>query len=79
MFLETKRKIIISFLVFILLLSAHTTHAAQWVVVRVIDGDTVKAKSLSKEIIIRLVGIDAPETGKKKHEPGQPYSRKARD
>lgn len=29
------------------------------------------------EIIVRLVGIDAAETSKKEHEPGQPYSKKA--
>ena len=29
------------------------------------------------EIVVRLVGIEAPETSKKKNEPGQPYSRKA--
>ena len=28
-------------------------------------------------LTIRLVGIDAPETSKKKHEQGQPYSRKS--
>jgi endonuclease YncB( thermonuclease family) len=48
-------------------------------VTRVLDGDTVKARSISKEITIRLCGIDAPETSKKKKQPGQPYSRKARD
>ena len=32
---------------------------------------------LFTKITIRLVGIDAPETSKKKHEPGQPYSRKS--
>jgi endonuclease YncB( thermonuclease family) len=53
--------------------------AAQFKVIRVYDGDTIKAKSISKEITIRLVGIDAPETSKKKNEPGQPYSRKARE
>ena len=46
-------------------------------VVRVTDGDTIKTRSDGKEIIVRLVGIDAPETSKKKNEPGQPYSRKA--
>jgi endonuclease YncB( thermonuclease family) len=50
-----------------LIFFAHTSYAAKWVVVRVLDDDTVKAKSLSKEITIRLVGIDAPETGKKKN------------
>jgi endonuclease YncB( thermonuclease family) len=48
-------------------------------VTRVIDGDTVNARSISKEITIRLVGIDAPEASRKGNEPLQPYSRKARD
>jgi len=46
-------------------------------VVRVSDGDTIKAASDHLEIIVRLVGIDAPEKSRKKGEPGQPYSRKA--
>ena len=29
------------------------------------------------EIEVRLVGIDAPETSKRKRDPGQPYSQKA--
>jgi endonuclease YncB( thermonuclease family) len=53
--------------------------AAQFKVIRVYDGDTLKAKSISREITIRLVGIDAPESSRKKHQPGQPYSRKARE
>jgi endonuclease YncB( thermonuclease family) len=52
-------------------------YAGQLRVVRVIDGDTIKAVSDHMEIIVRLVGIDAPETSKKKNEPGQSYSRKA--
>ena len=41
------------------------------------DGDTIRAASDHMEIIVRLVGIDAPERLKKKGEPGQSYSRKA--
>lgn len=46
-------------------------------VVRVYDGDTVKAVGHDIEIKVRLVGIDTPETSKAKHEPGQPFGRKA--
>jgi endonuclease YncB( thermonuclease family) len=46
-------------------------------VVRVTDGDTIKVAVDHMEIIVRLVGIDAPEKSRKKNEPGQPYSRKA--
>jgi micrococcal nuclease len=30
---------------------------------------------MNKSITIRLVGIDAPEQSRKKHEPGQPFSQ----
>ena len=46
-------------------------------VVRVYDCDTVKVAGHDIEIKVRLVGIDAPETSKKKREPGQPYGRRA--
>jgi micrococcal nuclease len=63
--------------VFFLLILPTAPFAGEIKVVRVTDGDTIKARSDSKKIIVRLVGIDAPETSKKKNEPGQPYSRKA--
>jgi endonuclease YncB( thermonuclease family) len=46
-------------------------------VVRVYDGDTVKAVGHDIEIKVRLVGIDAPETSKGKRKPGQPFARRA--
>lgn len=49
--------------------------ADQYKVVRVLDGDTVTAAGQGGTIKIRLVGIDAPETGKKKHDPGQPFAQ----
>jgi len=52
--------------------------ASEFEIIRVSDGDTVKAESQGYEITIRLVGIDAPETSKKKNEPGQPFSQRAR-
>jgi micrococcal nuclease len=51
--------------------------AGQFKVTRIYDGDTVKAEGHDIEIKIRLVGIDAPETSREKHEPGQPFSPKA--
>ena len=51
--------------------------AGQFKVTRVTDGDTLKAAGHDIEIKVRLVGIDAPETSKKKNEPGQPYSKQA--
>jgi endonuclease YncB( thermonuclease family) len=75
----SKIRIKISLSVFFIVFFAHTAFAAQFMVTRVIDGNTVKARSISKEITIRLCGIDAPETSRKKNQLGQPYSRKARD
>jgi micrococcal nuclease len=46
-------------------------------VVRVYDGDTIKAAGHDIEIKVRLVGIDAPETSKGKRDPGQPFGRMA--
>ena len=49
------------------LLSIYATSiAGQFKVTRVYDGDTIKAKGHEIEIKVRLVGIDAPETSKKK-------------
>lgn len=45
---------------------------------RVCDGDTIKAQGHDIEIAVRLVGIDAPETSKKKRDSGQPYSQQAK-
>ena len=41
------------------------------------DGDTIKVSGNGSKITIRLVGIDAPETSKRKNESGQPFSRKS--
>jgi micrococcal nuclease len=61
----------------LLLLIPAKSSAGQFKVTRVYDGDTVKAEGHDIEIKVRLVGIDAPETSKKKHEPGQPFSQLA--
>ncbi len=48
-------------------------------VIKVYDGDTFMAEGHSITIMARLVGIDAPETAKKrKQKPGQPYSQNAK-
>lgn len=52
--------------------------ASEFKVTRVYDGDTIKAQGHDIEIKVRLVGIDAPETSRKKREPGQPYSQQAK-
>jgi micrococcal nuclease len=61
---------------FLLTISANSL-AGQFRVARVTDGDTVHVAGNGGKIKIRLVGIDAPETSKKKNQPGQPFSRKA--
>jgi endonuclease YncB( thermonuclease family) len=49
-----------------------------YTVLRVYDGDTILVSGSGERKVIRLLGIDAPETSKAKGEPGQPYSKKAR-
>jgi endonuclease YncB( thermonuclease family) len=51
--------------------------ADQFKCTRVTDGDTINVISNGHKEIIRFVGIDAPETSKKKHEQGQPFSQKS--
>jgi micrococcal nuclease len=70
-------KIILLLIAFLLFLSTLSL-AAQFKVTRVYDNDTLKAEGHDIEIKVRLVGIDAPETSKKKREPGQPYSQQAK-
>ncbi len=53
-------------------------NAGQFKVTRVYDGDTLKATGHDIEIKVRLVGIDTPETKKRKHKPGQPFGEKAK-
>jgi endonuclease YncB( thermonuclease family) len=67
---------IIVIVVCLLATCAHSL-AGQFNVTRVTDGDTVKVTGNDRNMTIRLVGIDAPETSKKKNQPGQPFSRKS--
>jgi micrococcal nuclease len=48
----------------------------QFKVVKVYDGDSILVQGLDLTLKIRMVGIDAPETGGRNN-PGQPYSRKS--
>jgi len=68
----------LTFAIFLLLAPALLC-AGQFKVIRVSDGDTLKAEGHDIQIKVRLVGIDAPETGRKKHDPGQPYSQKSKE
>ena len=46
--------------------------------VRIYDGDSLKVSGAGLTLMVRLVGIDAPETGGRKH-PAQPFSRQAKE
>jgi endonuclease YncB( thermonuclease family) len=61
----------------ILLVVSANSLAGQFNVTRVTDGNTIKVSDNGSNITVRLVGIDAPETSKKKNESGQPYSKKS--
>jgi len=61
----------------ILLTTVIAVHAGEYRVSRVVDGDTIEVKKGAIKLTVRLVGIDAPETSKKKHEPGQPFSQQS--
>jgi len=74
---QTKSSKIIPILIAVLLIFPVLSWAGQFKVVRVYDGDSLKAAGHDIEITVRLVGIDAPETSKNKNEPGQPYSQKS--
>jgi endonuclease YncB( thermonuclease family) len=70
--------ITIVFLSAVIIVLPNQSFANQYKATRVVDGDTLKATSESgQKITVRLVGIDAPELGRGKRKPGQPFSRKA--
>jgi len=66
---------IVLFLISFLFILPSPSLAGQFKVTRVYDGDTIKAKGHDITIKVRLVGIDTPETRKKKKSRGQPYSQ----
>jgi len=65
---------IVALSTFFLLIPALSSDG-QYKCTRVTDGDTITVTQNSFETKIRLVGIDAPEKSRKKHEPGQPFSQ----
>lgn len=62
----------------LLILIPSVLWAEPFMVVWVYDGDTIKVGGEGRTVRVRLIGIDAPETAKGKHEPGQPYSQNAK-
>ena len=74
-----KKKLIPVILAAIISLFATFVFAGEFKITRVSDGDSIEAEGHDIEIKVRLVGIDAPETSKKKRDPGQPFSQKAKE
>jgi endonuclease YncB( thermonuclease family) len=70
-------KLLLVFVVLVHCIFALDIYAGQFKVTRVVDGDTIKVSGNGETVTVRLVGIDAPETSKRKNEPGQPFSRKS--
>ena len=56
-----------------------SSFASQFEVMKVYDGDTIRVKGYGAEIKLRLAGIDAPETSKKRTGLGQRYSQEAKE
>ena len=65
-------------IIIVILALCGTSEAGQFQVTRVYDGDTFKAVGHDIEIKVRMAGIDTPETSKRKNQPGQPFSDKAK-
>ena len=55
----------------------HNTGSQLFQVIKVYDGDSMKVKGSNLTFMVRLAGIDAPETGYKKL-PGQPFSQESK-
>ena len=73
-----KRSNIITLLTALFLFFPIASLAGQFKVIRVYDGDSIKALGHDIEIMVRLVGIDAPEISHKKGQSIQPYSQKSK-
>ena len=72
------KKIILPLILF-LVAAPQLLFADPFNVIKVYDGDTIKARQDGTDIIIRLVGIDAPEISGDPHFPGQPYALDAKE
>jgi endonuclease YncB( thermonuclease family) len=70
-------RITATLIVFLFSLPA-VSFAGEFNVIRVYNGDTLKAKGHGIEFKVSLIGIDAPETSKKKNDEGQPHSQQAK-
>lgn len=75
--MNRKRKLIFVLLSFLLISKASA--AGELRVVRVTSGDTLEAVADHMKITVRLVGIDAPEPGRKENVPAQSFGKTAAD
>jgi endonuclease YncB( thermonuclease family) len=75
MFLRTRLQVVAAAVLFFALPAISV--AASFQVARVTDGDTIRVRAGDNRVVIRLVGIDAPETSRGKNEPGQAFSDQA--
>ena len=72
------RKRLLSILLFMAFLAfAGNTWAQQFKVIKIYDGDTIRVVRKNTEIMVRLVGCDAPEVWKDVRYSGQPLGREA--
>ena len=72
------RKPLHSILLFMAFLGfAGNTWAQQFKVIKIYDGDTIRVVRKNTEIMVRLVGCDAPEVWKDVRYSGQPLGREA--
>lgn len=76
MFRTIRSTYMIGFLICLMVWS-NQSQAGQLKVIHVYDGDTIKVIRKKRDTIVRLIGIDAPETYKRDKMPGQPFSRKS--
>jgi endonuclease YncB( thermonuclease family) len=76
MFLRVRFHFFAAGLLFFLTLQAISA-AASFQAARVTDGDTIRLRAGDDRLVIRLVGIDAPEVSHRKNEPGQTFSDQA--
>lgn len=72
------RLIISALLIHLFLLLPTLSLAGDWKVTRVYNGDTIHVSDNKYSVKVKLVGIDAPEIGRKRREPGQPFSQKSK-
>ncbi len=62
----------------IILVSAGYSWAQKFKVIEVYDGDTIRVTSNDHQLLVRLVGVDAPEVWKDVRYAGQPFGMEAR-